>query len=87
MSENKITKEQLEKLQEIVGKLNNGQNQLGGLEIQKHKLNHAITQVENELSDFQKELEEKYGKVSVNIQDGTYKPIEEEKVVEPEVVK
>ena len=39
------------------------------------------------LEIFQTKLEEKYGKVQINIQDGTYKPIEEEEVVEPEVVK
>ena len=86
MSENKITQEQLEELQGYVGKLNNVATQIGDLEMQKHQLNHAATEIQADLNKFQVKLEEKYGKVSINIQDGTYKPIEEEAVVEPEVV-
>ena len=86
MSENKITQEQLEELQGYVGKLNQIATQIGNLELQKHQLNHAASEVQSDLNKFQAKLEEKYGKVSINIQDGTYKPIEEEEVVEPEVV-
>ena len=87
MSENKITQEQLEELQGYVGKLNNAANQIGNLELQKHQINHAAAEVQNDLNKFQAKLEEKYGKVQINIQDGTYKPIEEEEVVGPEVLK
>lgn len=87
MSENKITQEQLEELQGYVGKLNNAAAQIGNLELQKHQINHAAAEVQNDLSKFQAKLEEKYGKVQINIQDGTYKPIEEEEVVGPEVLK
>ena len=86
MSENKITQEQLEELQGYVGKLNNAASQIGNLELQKHQLQHAAAEVQSDLNKFQTKLEEKYGKVQINIQDGTYKPIEEEEVVEPEVV-
>jgi|TARA_R100000455_G_C6265517_1_gene120746 hypothetical protein len=82
--ENKITPEQLEELQGYVGKLNNAANQIGNLELQKHQINHAAAEVQNDLNKFQTKLEEKYGKVTVNIQDGTYTPIEED-VVEPEI--
>jgi|TARA_B100000073_G_scaffold113626_1_gene91894 hypothetical protein len=85
MSENKITQEQLEELQGYIGKLNNAANQIGNLELQKHQINHAATEVQSDLNKFQAKLEEKYGRVQINIQDGTYKPIEEEEVVEPEV--
>jgi len=87
MSENKITQEQLEELQGYVGKLNNAATQIGNLELQKHQINHAAAEVQNDLNKFQAKLEEKYGKVQINIQDGTYKPIEEEEVVGPEVLK
>jgi len=86
MSENKITQEQLEELQGYVGKLNNAATQIGNLELQKHQINRAASEVQSDLNKFQAKLEEKYGKVSINIQDGTYKPIEEKEVVEPEVV-
>ena len=87
MSENKITQEQLEELQGYVAKLNNAANQIGNLELQKHQINHAAAEVQSDLNKFQAKLEEKYGKVQINIQDGTYKPIEEEEVVGPEVLK
>ena len=87
MSENKITQEQLEELQGYVGKLNNAASQIGNLELQKHQLQHAAAEVQSDLNKFQTKLEEKYGKVQINIQDGTYKPIEEEEVVGPEVLK
>jgi hypothetical protein len=87
MSENKITQEQLEELQGFVGKLNNAATQIGNLELQKHQIQHAAGEVQNDLNKFQAKLEEKYGKVQINIQDGTFKPIEEEEVVGPEVLK
>ena len=87
MSENKITQEQLEELQGYVGKLNNAASQIGNLELQKHQLQHAAAEVQSDLNKFQTKLEEKYGKVQINIQDGTFKLIEEEEVVGPEVLK
>ena len=87
MSENKITQEQLEELQGYVGKLNNAASQIGNLELQKHQLQHAAAEVQTDLNKLQMKLEEKYGKVQINIQDGTFKPIEEEEVVGPEVLK
>lgn len=87
MSENKITQEQLEELQGYVGKLNNAANQIGNLELQKHQIQHAAGEVQNDLNKFQQKLKEKYGDIQINIQDGTFKPIEEEEVVGPEVLK
>ena len=75
----KIKEDQLQKLQEIVGTINNLQTQLGGLEIQKHQALHQISDVQAQLNDFQAELEKEYGKVSINLQDGT---ITEDKDVE-----
>ena len=83
--ENKITPEQLEELQGYVGKLNNAATQIGNLELQKHQIKHAANEVQNDLNKFQTKLEEKYGKVTINIQDGTYTPIKED-AVEPEIV-
>ena len=76
----KISEEQLKELQGHVNKINQAQLQLGGLESQKHSLLHAIANMQNELSEFQNKLEEEYGKVSINIQDGTIAPLPEENV-------
>lgn len=74
----KITEEQLQKLQQFVQALNQAQMQLGQLDVQKHSLLHQTVEIQNGLNEFQKELEKEYGKVSVNIQDGTYVAIPEE---------
>ena len=66
----KIKTEELEALQKVVGNINNLQMQIGGIEAQKHELLHAIANENNELQKIQKDLEETYGKVSVNLQDG-----------------
>jgi len=77
MSE-KITEEQLKSIQDLVGQINNGQLQIGQLETQKHTLLHQIAEVQKGLKEFQDELEKDYGKVNVNITDGTITPIEED---------
>ena len=68
--ENKISQEQLEELQGYVGKLNNAAAQIGNLELQKHQLNHAAAEVQQDLNKLQAKLEEKYGKVKIDIQTG-----------------
>jgi|SaaInl47_10m_RNA_FD_contig_31_2989587_length_658_multi_4_in_0_out_0_1 hypothetical protein len=75
----KITEEQLKELQGLVGAIQQGQSQIGGLELQKHDLHHQIKEVQAKLTDFQKTLEEEYGQVSISIEDGSIKEIEEEK--------
>jgi uncharacterized protein YecA (UPF0149 family) len=77
----KITEEQLKQLQELVGIINNAQTQLGGLEVQKHQMLHQLSEVQAKMQEFQTELEKEYGKISINIQDGTISK-EEEEVVE-----
>lgn len=78
----KITEEQLKQLQELVGTINNAQAQLGGIEMQKHQLLHQVTEVQAKLNEVQAELEKEYGKVSVNLQDGTITKEDEESTEE-----
>ena len=52
--------------------------QVGGLEVQKTAALGMINQAQAELGKTQEVLEEKYGKVSVNLTDGTIKEIEED---------
>jgi len=75
---NKIKDEQLQELQGHVNKINQAQLQLGQLESQKYTLIGAIPQLQKDLKEFQDKLEEEYGKVSVNIQDGTIQEIPED---------
>ena len=76
--ENKIKDEQLKYLQEKVGAIQQLQTQIGNVEGQKHILLHQLVGVQEQLQELQKSLEEEYGKVSINIQDGTYEAITEE---------
>ena len=74
----KITEKQLEKLNGFVNAINQGQAQIGAIESQKHELLHQLAQVQSELRGFQKDLEDEYGKISININDGSYELITEE---------
>ncbi len=74
----KIKDEQLKELQELIGKINQGQIQIGQLETQKHSLLHQLSEIQQELQKFQETLEKEYGKVSINIQDGSYEAIKED---------
>ena len=66
----KINKNELEQIQDFAKRINNGTNQLGQIEVEKHSLLHALNTVQNDLAVFQKELKEKYGDVKVNLQTG-----------------
>lgn len=67
-----LTKEELEVLQNIVKKLNNGSLQVGSLEIQKAGLLNQISIIQQDLANFQNGLKEKYGDVKVNMQTGKF---------------
>ena len=73
----KITDEQLKGLQEIVNAMNGATTRLGQLDNQKHMVNHDIMLMRTDLQKMQAELEEEYGKVNVNITDGTITPMED----------
>ena len=79
----KITDEELKLIQEKVQEINNLQMQVGGLEIQKQMGVAQVNQAQVQLGELQKTLEEKYGKVSVNLTDGTIKEIEEDEPNKP----
>ena len=75
---NKITDEELKSVQEKVNVINQVQMQIGGLEVQKNIALDTIKAGHVDLQVIQKELEEKYGKVSVNLTDGTISEIPED---------
>ena len=67
-----LTKEELDVLQNIIKKLNNGSLQVGNLEIQKASLLNHINLVQQDLANFKNRLKEKYGDVKVNMQTGKF---------------
>jgi len=72
-----LTEDELKSLQENVSKLNQVHLELGKLENQKHKILHQVNEIESLFDELQKELEEKYGKVSINIDNGELSKIPE----------
>jgi len=74
----KIDEKELKSVQEKVAKINQAQMQVGGLEAQKHMALHAITNLQDELQVIQRTLEDKYGKVSINLQTGEITEIPED---------
>ena len=73
----KLTEDELKSLQENVSKLNQVHIELGRLENQKHKILHQVNEIESMFDKLQKELEEKYGKVNINIETGEFEEIQE----------
>ena len=74
----KVTDEELKSVQEKVALINQVQMQVGGLEVQKAMAIESLKARQQELQVIQTSLEEKYGKVSVNLQDGTISELPEE---------
>jgi|TARA_Y100000033_G_C2747511_1_gene111930 hypothetical protein len=68
-----ITKEELQKLQNVVKIINEAQMQIGMLESQKHAMLHDITNAQQVVNTVRKELIEKYGDHDFNIIDGSIK--------------
>ena len=67
----KVTEDELKSLQEIVGSMNGATTRVGQIENQKHMVLHDLSLMRTDLMKLQGELEATYGKVDVNIQDGT----------------
>jgi len=67
----KITAEQLKKVQDTVNNLNRSQLEIGSMELKKHEMMHQIAGLRDELTLLQGEFEKDYGTFDINIQDGT----------------
>jgi hypothetical protein len=78
--EMKITEEQLEKVRNQQAVKARVISDIGAVEAQKHDLLHALANVIEKINETANELEEEYGKININLEDGSY----EEVVVEEE---
>ena len=67
----KITDEQLKKVQDTVNSINRRQIDLGSMEVKKHEILHGIAGLRDSLTVLQTEFEKDYGTFDINIQDGT----------------
>ena len=66
----KITDEQLKKVQDTVNGINRTQLEIGSLELRKHEIMHGVAGLKDELTLLQNEFEKEYGTFDINIQDG-----------------
>lgn len=73
----KITEEELEQLKDQESKKSAILHDLGVFETQKHNLLHAYAAIQEEQNKSKVALEEKYGKINVDLSDGSYETIEE----------
>ena len=67
----KITAEQLKKVQNTVNNINRAQLEIGSIELKKHEMMHQIAGLRDELTLLQTEFDKEYGTFDINIQDGT----------------
>jgi len=78
----KITEDQLKLLKELTSNRNAILGDIGVLEARKHGLLHVLSKINEDELKFMKELEEQYGKISVNLEDGSYKERQEENQID-----
>ena len=62
----KITDEQLKKIQDTVNGMNRAQLEIGTMELKKHEMLHGISGLREELVVLQKQLEKDYCMFDVN---------------------
>ena len=74
----KIKDEQLEELQGKLKMIDGIRMQVGTLENQKFAYLSQMAAVQQELNGMQNDLQDEYGKVSINITDGTITELPEE---------
>ena len=66
----KITDEQLKKVQDTVNNINRAQLEIGSIELRKHEMMHNIASLRDELTLLQGEFEKDYGTFDIDIQSG-----------------
>lgn len=71
-----ITKEQLEKIVAQQKDLQTLLTNIGILESQKHGLLHQLGELNQMIETFKGELEEEYGAININLEDGSYTNVE-----------
>ena len=67
----KITDEQLAKVQNTVNNINRAQLEIGMFETKKHRILHEIAGLNDELGRLQTEFEKEFGTFDIDIKDGT----------------
>ena len=74
----RIEDKELELIREQQTKLAQIKQDLGTLDIRKNEVINVFLDVNKEVEETKAKLEKKYGRVNINLDDGTYSEIEEE---------
>jgi len=72
----KLEEKELNDLKQVQQKSAELFHNIGVLESQKHNLLHALAQISGEQQEMIKALEEKYGKIEIDLADGSYTKVE-----------
>ena len=72
---NKITEKQLETIVNQQKDMSALLSNIGLLESQKHGFLHQIAEINRNVEEFKSELQAEYGDININIEDGSYTPI------------
>ena len=67
----KITDEQLTKVQNVVNGINRSKLEIGSIEVRKHEMMHGMAELRDQLALLQDELQKEYGTFDIDIQTGT----------------
>ncbi len=74
---NRITDEELELIREQQTKIAQIKQDIGTLELRKHEVMGVMLDVNQEVEETKTKLEEKYGRVNINLDDGSYSEVED----------
>ena len=74
----KITDDQLKRLQTTVSEINQTQLEVGRIEVQKHNMMHNLVHNQKTLMELQNEFKEDYGTYDININDGAIRYTDEQ---------
>jgi len=66
----KVTDEELAKIQNAVNGISNHQVEIGRMETRKHQLLHNLGQLQDSLALLQEELQKEYNTIDINIDTG-----------------
>ena len=67
----KISDEQLQKVQTLINDINRSQMELGQMETKKHAILHHISSLQEAIGGVREEFEKEYGTADIDIQSGT----------------
>jgi len=75
--ETKITKQELETIQNQQNELNLFLRKIGVLAVEQRNVENNVKLISETIEKTKKELEEKYGSINIDLKDGSYTVVEE----------